>query len=200
MNIKKLLKPTFWLQNARLYRELIDEDYKYNAAFRGHNGKLPREFLNSPIWKFQKIYRKYLANQRNAWRSYYRWRLKHIADRTGLNFEGNRNMGKQLIIGHQGTIVVNGNAIFGDRIFITHNVTIGRDIRGKRAGVPKIGNDVVIRTNTCISGNITIGDDVLIAPNTFVNFDVPSHSIVIGNPAKIIPCEHATKGHLPVKR
>ncbi len=47
-----------------------------------------------------------------------------------------------------------------------------------------------------IVGNVKIGDDVLIAPLTFVNFDVPPHSIVIGNPAKIIPRENATKGYI----
>lgn len=31
-----------------------------------------------------------------------------------------------------------------------------------------------------------IGNNVLIAPNAFVNFDVPDNSIVIGNPGKII--------------
>lgn len=30
-----------------------------------------------------------------------------------------------------------------------------------------------------------IGDDVFIAPNAFVNFDVPSNSIVIGSPGQI---------------
>lgn len=37
---------------------------------------------------------------------------------------------------------------------------------------------------------------MLIAPLAYVNIDVPSHSIVIGNPAKIIPCEHATKDYI----
>ena len=36
----------------------------------------------------------------------------------------------------------------------------------------------------------------MIAPLTFVNFDVPSHSIVIGNPAKIIHKENATKEYM----
>lgn len=31
-----------------------------------------------------------------------------------------------------------------------------------------------------------IGNNVLIAPNAFVNIDVPDNSIVIGNPAQII--------------
>lgn len=38
-------------------------------------------------------------------------------------------------------------------------------------------------------GKIEIGNDVLIAPNTYVNFNVPSHSIVIGSPGVIIPNE-----------
>ena len=79
---------------------------------------------------------------------------------------------------------------------VTHGVTIGRDIRGKRKGVPIIGNRVAIRANSTVVGNIKIGDDVLIAPNTFVNFDVPSNSIVIGNPAKIIFRDNASDGHV----
>lgn len=45
-------------------------------------------------------------------------------------------------------------------------------------------------------GKINIGDDVLIAPNAFVNFDVPSHSIVIGNPGTIIIRENATESYI----
>jgi len=47
-----------------------------------------------------------------------------------------------------------------------------------------------------IVGNVTIGDDVLIAPLTYVNFDVPAHSIVMGNPGKIIPRDNATEGYI----
>ena len=108
----------------------------------------------------------------------------------------NLNIGEGLIIGHLGTIVVNCHAKFGNEIMLTHGVTIGRDVRGKRKGSPTLGNRVCIRTNSTIVGNITIGDDVLIAPNTFVNFDVPSHSIVIGNPASIHYRDNATEGHL----
>lgn len=80
---------------------------------------------------------------------------------------------------------------------VTHGVSIGRDIRGKHKGTPTFGSNVCIRTNSTVVGNVKIGDDVLIAPNTFVNFDVPSHSIVIGNPAHIIHRDYATEGHIP---
>jgi len=38
-------------------------------------------------------------------------------------------------------------------------------------------------------------NDVLIAPNSYVNFDVPDHNIVIGNPARVIHRENATVGY-----
>lgn len=47
-----------------------------------------------------------------------------------------------------------------------------------------------------IVGKITIGSNTLIAPNSYVNFDVPDNSIVLGNPAKIINNDNATKDYI----
>ncbi len=47
-----------------------------------------------------------------------------------------------------------------------------------------------------IVGKIKIGNNVLIAANSYVNFDVPDNSIVIGNPGKIIHRENATEGYI----
>lgn len=43
--------------------------------------------------------------------------------------------------------------------------------------MPTIGDEVWIEVNTIIVGKVTIVDDVLIAPNTFVNCDIPSHCV-----------------------
>lgn len=184
-----------YLFNWKKYKEMIKSDYKFNASFRGQE-KLTFHFLRSYEWKFIKCYRKFQANKDNIFGLFYSFKLHRIELKTGISIEKNPNIGKGLIIGHWGNIVVNGGAKFGEEIFLTHGVTIGRDVRGKRAGVPQIGNRVCIRTNSTIVGNITIGNDVLIAPNTFVNFDVPDHSIVIGNPAQIHSKKNATEGHL----
>ncbi len=61
-----------------------------------------------------------------------------------------------------------------------------------------MGNNGCIRANSTVVGKITIGDDVLIAPNTFVNFDVPSHSVVVGSPGVIHHRDFATEGHLGI--
>lgn len=69
-------------------------------------------------------------------------------------------------------------------------------IGGGRQGTPVIGNEVWIGINAAIVGKVTIGDDVLIAPNSYVNCDVPSHSIVFGNPCIIKHRENATEGYI----
>ena len=62
-----------------------------------------------------------------------------------------------------------------------------------------MGDDVRIGSNAVVVGKIIIGNDVLIAPNAYVNFNVPSHSIVIGNPGKIISSDNATEGYIIYK-
>jgi serine O-acetyltransferase len=195
MNIKKIFTTNFYKNNNREYKERIKKDYLINQEFRG--GVLTKEFLHGYEWKYINLYRKFQANQDNIWGKYYRWKMKKLENKTGFSFEDNITIGDGLIIGHWGKIVINGQVQFGNQMFITHGVTVGRDIRGKRAGVPKFGDRVCIRTNSTIVGGIQIGNDVLIAPNTFVNFDVPDHSIVIGNPAKIHHRDNATEGHIP---
>lgn len=73
---------------------------------------------------------------------------------------------------------------------------IGQQNRGKYKGIPTIGNNVWIGINAAIVGKITIGDDLLIAPNSFVNCDVPSHSVVFGNPCIIKHRDYATEGYI----
>lgn len=91
-----------------------------------------------------------------------------------------------------GGIVFNPNVVIGNNVDILNGVLIGQMDRGVKKGTPIIGNKVFIGSNATIVGKIEIGDDVVIAPGSYVNFDVPSHSIVIGNPGRIIAKEDAT--------
>lgn len=106
-----------------------------------------------------------------------------------------KNIGCGFYIGHFGTIVISTEEKICKNCNITHNVTIGTD-RGKREGAPSIGDFVWIGTGFVLVGNKNIGSNVLIAPNAFVNFDVPNNSIVLGNPGKIIPKENSTKFYI----
>lgn len=105
-------------------------------------------------------------------------------------------IGAGLFIDHPYGITINSKSTIGINCNISKGVTIGQENRGVRKGTPIIGNEVWIGTNAVIVGKIKIGDDVLIAPNSFVNCDIPSHSIVIGNPCRIIPRQNATEGYI----
>jgi len=126
------------------------------------------------------------------------YRIKHSAlcKKRLCQIPYTTNIGDGLYIGHLGNIHINPNTIIGKNVNIAQGVTIGQENRGKREGTPTIGDKVWIGANAVVVGNIKIGNDVLIAPNSFVNFDVPDHSIVIGNPGKIISRENATEGYV----
>ena len=105
-------------------------------------------------------------------------------------------IGRGLYLGHPYNITVGGGVKIGDNVNLHKGCTIGRENRGKREGVPTIGDNVAIGINATVIGNIHIGNDVMIASNSFVNFDVPDHSIVIGNPGVIHHKENATEGYI----
>ena len=109
------------------------------------------------------------------------------------------DIGEGLYIGHAHNINVHPEAVLGKNCNLNKGCTIGRENRGKRNGVPTIGDEVWIGSNATVVGKIVIGDDVLIAPNAYVNFDVPSHSIVLGNPGKIISRDNATQDYITYK-
>lgn len=130
---------------------------------------------------------------------YYRWILRKYQIRYGYQIYPETQIGAGFYLGHWGAVVINPKAIIGNNCNIAQGVTIGQENRGKNKGVPHIGNEVWIGPNAVLVGNISIGDNVLIAPNAYVNTDVPPNSIAIGNPAKIIEKENATEGYINFK-
>ena len=107
------------------------------------------------------------------------------------------NIGDGLYLGHAYCITVSDQAVIGANCNLSKGCTIGAENRGERAGAPSLGNRVWVGTNAVVVGKITIGDNVMIAPNAFVNTDVPADSIVVGNPAKIITGQpDATLGYV----
>ena len=122
--------------------------------------------------------------------------LRHYQIKYGFQIYPETSIGEGFYLGHWGSLVINPKTVIGKNCNIAQGVTIGQQNRGKSAGVPVIGNRVWIGANAVIVGKITIGDDVLIAPNSYINFDVPAHSVVSGNPATVVSRENATDGYI----
>ena len=77
-------------------------------------------------------------------------------------------------------------------VFITHDTS--RNMLSNKykkyysmdLGCIEIMDNVFIGCNTTILGNVRIGSNVIIGAGSVVTKDIPSNSVVVGNPAKVI--------------
>lgn len=111
-------------------------------------------------------------------------------------------MGDDVWIGYFTLIDGSGGLEIGSKVSIssgvhiyTHDSTTYRQhdlvkdtINGShihRARV-KIGNNVQIGANSVVAPGVTIGDNVVIGALSYVNKDIPSNSVAVGAPCKVI--------------
>lgn len=155
-----------------------------------------KSFIFTPGFTYIVIYRKARGSKNILSKIIYRIWLRILQMIYHFQIPYQTEIGEGFYIGHFGNIIINSKAKLGKNVNITTGVVIGQTNRGKKQGVPTIGSEVWIGANSVIVGNIKIGNNVLIAPNSYINFDVPDNSIVIGNPAKIKFDLRATEGYV----
>ena len=146
--------------------------------------------------KFHYHFRKCQTTNNTILLLYHRYMYKRIREARGVEIPYSTQIEEGLYLGHTCMVHVNEGVKIGRNVNLHKGVTIGQENRGKRKGVPTIGNNVWIGVNAVVVGNVKIGDDVLIAPNSFVNCDVPSHSVVVGNPCVIKHKDFATADYI----
>ena len=117
---------------------------------------------------------------------YNRIMLQHYRFKYGFDISPATSIGKGFYLGHFGGVVISPYAVLGSNINIGQGVTIGATSRGPRLGAPVLHDKVWVGAHAIIVGNITIGCEALIAPGAYVNFDVPSKAVILGNPGKVI--------------
>lgn len=148
--------------------------------------------LSDHALRFLLVFRKAQSSRNPFWRL----ALHRMRGRYGLEIARGTMVGPGLYLGHAFNITVNEASVIGANCNLHKGVTIGQENRGKRKGAPVLGDCVWVGVNATIVGAITVGDDVLIAPGAYVNCDIPSHSIVVGNPCRVIHRENATEGYV----
>jgi serine O-acetyltransferase len=175
--------------------ELIKGDlFRY---FGRTDSKTFWQCLSMPGFRYTFFMRKVAKHKRNTILGViFRLLLKRYIFKYGIQIPPETKIGKGFCIYHFGSIVINSKAVIGKNCTIASCITIGQANRGSRKGNPVIGDQVFIGSGAVVVGKIVIGNNVLIAPNAYVNFDVPSNSIVIGNPGKIISNENATEAYV----
>ncbi len=165
--------------------------------FYGEEGEsLAKRMLRPPELRYIALFRRANGCKFLPLKLYYTVALKLMSYRTAIQIPVRTEIGEGFYIGHSGRVIINPDAKLGKNMNISTGVVIGCENRGKRKGAPTFDGNCWIGANAVVVGNIHIGEDVLIAPLSFVNTDVPPHSVVVGNPAKIISKENATQDYI----
>jgi maltose O-acetyltransferase len=103
--------------------------------------------------------------------------------------------GRNLSIGRDSNIGVNGVFIDIDKIYIGQNLLMSSGVQiisgtheiskfyKDKSGMVIIGDNVWIGAGVIIVGPCTIGDNCVIGANSFVTGNFSSNSLIVGNPA-----------------
>lgn len=106
---------------------------------------------------------------------------------TGVEIHPGAQIGKGFFIDHGSGVVIGETAEIGENVLIYHQVTLGNanlTSSGKRH--PTVGSNVVIGAGAKLVGPVVIGDYSVIGAGSIVTKDVPTHSVVVGNPGRVI--------------
>ncbi len=140
--------------------------------------------------------------------------LQQLLGKTGQNFcitapfwcdyGYNIELGENFYANHNLVILDGGKVKFGDNVFIAPDCgfhTAGHPIDFERrnqgleyAYAITVGNNVWIGAGVQVMPGVTIGDNVVIGGGSVVVKDIPSNSVAVGNPCKVIrPITEADK-------
>ncbi|MFN3533328.1 MAG: serine O-acetyltransferase [Candidatus Brocadia sp.] len=105
---------------------------------------------------------------------------------TGIEIHPAAEIGRGVFIDHGMGVVIGETAVVGDECLLYKGVVLGGTTIEKTKRHPNLGKKVIVGSNACILGNISIGDYARIGSGSVVTKDVPPHATVVGVPGRII--------------
>lgn len=106
---------------------------------------------------------------------------------TGIDIHPGATIGNSFMIDHGTGVVIGETAVIGNNVRMYQGVTLGAksfpldDEGNPIKGIdrhPKIGDNVIIYSNSTILGNIKVGNNAIIGGNLWVDSDVPEGAIL----------------------
>lgn len=117
---------------------------------------------------------------------FYRMLYRKVRNTYGIDLPYTVQLGRRVVIEHQGAIIIHGHCIIGDDCIIRQGVTLGNRYLDRPLDAPKLGKRVNVGAGAKILGDVTIGDDAAIGANAVVVKDIPAGHTAVGIPAKIL--------------
>ncbi|AFZ02572.1 serine O-acetyltransferase [Calothrix sp. PCC 6303] len=116
----------------------------------------------------------------------YRMLYRKVRNTYGIELPYTVELGRRVIIEHQGAIVIHGYCRIGNDCILRQGVTLGNRYLERPLEAPQLGERVNVGAGAKIFGNVQIGDDANIGANAVVLSDVPNMATAVGIPAKIL--------------
>lgn len=170
------------LYDANYNKELIEDWYKAKDICFEYNNLRPSDSEGK-----DKIIKKLFAKT---------GKQIIVEQNLGCDYGYNIFVGENFYMNHNCIILDGAKVEFGDNVFIAPNCgfyTAGHslDYKTRNKGLEyakpiKVGNNVWIGGNVIVLPGVTIGDNVVIGAGSVVNKDIPSNSVAVGNPCKVI--------------
>ena len=116
----------------------------------------------------------------------YRALYRKVRNTYGIDLPYTTDLGRRVVIEHQGAIIIHGYCSIGDDCIIRQGVTLGNRYLDRPLEAPQLGARVNVGAGAKILGKVVLGDDVNIGANAVVLSDVPAGQTAVGIPAKIL--------------
>ena len=114
-------------------------------------------------------------------------RTKRKLKKNGVVFGENFHCYTKKIDLHYGYLInIGNNVTISDARILAHDASTKGFLGYSKIGKVKIGNNVFVGADAIILPNVTIGDNVIIGAGSVISKDVPSNSVCIGVPFKVI--------------
>jgi serine O-acetyltransferase len=105
---------------------------------------------------------------------------------TGIEIHPAARLGRGVFIDHGMGVVIGETAEVGDDVTLYQGVTLGGTSLKREKRHPTLERHVVVGTGAAVLGAITLGEGTRVGAGSVVVSDVPSNSVVVGVPGKVI--------------
>jgi len=134
---------------------------------------------------FKKILLAFFRRAKSYERTEYFKKLKE----RGLKIGKNPKILQDVIIdeSHCWHITIGDDVTFAPRVHIlAHDASTKTHLNYTKIGKVTIGDRVFIGASSIVMPGVDIGDDVIIGAGSVVTHDIPSRTVAVGNPAKVV--------------